>query len=66
VGTRHRAEHQDQADQRAGGRCCVFQQLQADIVGREPARHDAGADHCDDQEPGAERLGDQPARQVES
>ena len=66
VGARHGTEHQDQTDQRAGGGSRVLQQLKADIVGRQAAGHDPGADHGDDQEPGAERFGDEPAGEVEA
>ena len=37
VGAGHGAEHQDQADQRAGGGGGVLEQLQADVVGRQAA-----------------------------
>ena len=60
-----RPEDQDQADQRPGGGGGVLEELQPDIAGREPAGHDPGADHGDDQQAGAERLGDEAPRQID-
>ena len=65
VGAGDRPEDQDQPDQRAGGGGGVLEQLQADVARREPAGHDPGADDGDDQQAGAERLGDEPPRQLD-
>jgi hypothetical protein len=59
-------EHEDQPDQRAGGRRRILEQLEADVVGRQARRHDARADHRHDQEPGAQRLGCEAAGQVQA
>ena len=61
-----RPEDQDQPDQRAGGGGGVLEQLQADVARREPAGHDPGPDDGDDQQAGAERLGDQAPRQLDA
>ena len=60
-----RPEDQDQPDQRAGRGGGVLEQLQPDIARRQPAGHDPGPDHGDDQQAGAERLGDQAPRQLD-
>ena len=65
VGAGDGAEHPDQPDERAGGGGRVLQQLQADVVGRQAAGHDPRADDGDDQEAGAEGLGDEATGQVE-
>ena len=66
VGARDGAEHEDQPDQRPGGRRCVLEQLEADVAGRESAGHDPRTDHRDDQQGGAERLGGEPPGEVEA
>ena len=66
VRARHGAEHEDQPDERTGGRRRVLQQLQADVAGRQPARHDARPDHGHDQHRGAESLGHEAAGEVET
>ena len=55
---------EDQPDQRAGGGGRVLEQLQADVVGRQAAGHDPRPDDGDDQQAGAERLGDEAPGEV--
>ena len=64
VGARHGTEDQDQRNERGAGGGGVLQQLQADIGGREALGHDPGPDHGHDQQPGAERLGDEATRSL--
>ena len=48
------------------GRCRgVLEQLKSNVVRREAAGHDAGANHRDDQEPRPKRLGDEASRQLD-
>ncbi len=44
VGPGHGAEHEDEPDEGGGGGRRVLEQLEADVVGRETAGHDPGAD----------------------
>ena len=60
VGAGDRPEQQDEHGQPEHRRGGVLQQLQPDVVGREPLGGDAGADDDGDEQPGAEYLGDQP------
>jgi hypothetical protein len=61
----HRPEDQDQRAERERGRDRVFQQLQTDVVRRQPGGHDPGADHGGDQQGGAAELGEEtPPRRV--
>ena len=61
VGARHRPEGEDERDEPAGGGGRVLEQLQADVVGREPLGEDARADDDGDEQAGADRLGGEPA-----
>ena len=54
VGAGHGAEGEDQRDEAAGGGGRVLQQLQTDVVGREPLGGDARADDDGDEEGGAD------------
>ena len=45
------------------GRRAVLQQLQADVVRRQPLRRDARPDDDGDEQAGAEELGEEAARQ---
>ena len=54
--TRMRAEGQDQREERAAGRDRVGEQCQRRVPAAEPFRHDAGADHGDEQERGRHEL----------
>ena len=57
---RDRLQREDQRDQRGAGDEAVLEQLQPDVVGREPLGGDAGADDGGDQERGADELGERP------
>ena len=64
LATRDGSEHQDEPDERHAGGHRVLQQLEPDVVGREPLRGDPRAHHRDQQEAAAERLGRELARQA--
>src|SRR5262249_31989902 len=59
------AEHENEADQGAGGGGGVLEQLQADVGGGQVAGHDPRADHRHNEQAGAEGLGRQPAGEIE-
>ena len=50
---------------RAPAVAAAFEQLEADVTGREAAGHDARPDDRDEEEATAERLGGQPAGEIE-
>ena len=56
VRARHRTEREDQSDQARAGRGRVLQQLQPDVVRRQPLRVDARPDDDRDEERRADRL----------
>ena len=60
---RHGLQRQDQRNERRAGDDAVLQQLEPDIVRRQPHGRDAGADDRRDQKRGADELGQRPARQ---
>ena len=66
VGAGDGAECPNQSDEGAGSRSGVLEQLQADVVRREPAGHDPGPDDGDDQESGAEGFGNQATREIDA
>ena len=53
---------QDQDDEDGAGGDGVPEQREGDVTAGELLRHDAGADHGGDEEPGAERLGGEAPR----
>ena len=57
------AEREDQRDEPGAGRDRVLEQLQADVVRREPLRGDARTDDDRDEERGADCLGRRAARE---
>jgi hypothetical protein len=61
VRTRHRAEGEDQGDQRAGGGSGALEQLQADVVRGEPLGEDPRADHDCGQQRGTDTFRGHPA-----
>ncbi len=52
-----RPEREDQDDEDGAGGDGVAEQREGEVTPRKLLRHDAGADHSGDEEPGAERLG---------
>jgi hypothetical protein len=48
----------EDVNQYAAGGDAVGQERQADAFGKQPLRHDSGANHCGDEEAGAQRFCD--------